>query len=300
MDEQLEQLVTQAQEYARQNEERQLVLAQLADEILRSRKICRQLANKPLFGIYTEIFEQVRQQLLHDVDEQINQYNPKQTTVRTWINNLRNQAFKKILDDTQLKKLALEAQRHPPHTELRQYALRELVEAIRLSGRLCHPHRESYSLQIYELIYDEAVNETLIYVCQKIDNYDPERGDKKFMNWVNFRLDKVLMQVYKELQQPNIINLHNISDLELINPSKEPNYLGEDIRNMLQEDSDNVFKTTHIRNRPDANFVAIALARLSGKSWQQIAAEFSIPLPTLSSFFQRSCEKFRSKFEQYM
>ncbi len=298
MDERLEQLVTQAQQYARQNEGQQLVLAQLVDEILRSRKICRQLANKPLFGIYSEIYEQVRQQLLHDVDEQINQYNPKQTTVRAWINNLRNQALKKTLDDAQLKKLALEAQRHPPHTELRQYALGELVEAIRLSGRLCHPHREGYSPQFYELIYDEAVNETLIYVCQKIDNYDPERGEKKFMNWVNYRLDKVLMQAYKELQQPKIRSWHNLSELELINPSESANSLCEDIRRMLKEDSEKVFKTTHIRNRPDANFAAIALARLSGKSWQEIAAEFSIPLPTLSSFFQRSCAKFRSKFEQ--
>lgn len=178
MDQRLEQLVTEVQQHAPQTEGRQLALTQLVDEILRSRKICRQLGNQPLFGVYQKIYEQVRQQLLYDIDEQIDKYNPKQTNARVWTNDLRNQALKKILDDAQLKNLALEAQHHPPHTELRQYALGELVEAIRLSGRLCHPHRESFSPQFYELLYDEAVNKTLTYVCQKIDNYDPERGEK--------------------------------------------------------------------------------------------------------------------------
>lgn len=299
MDEQLAQLATEAQWYAPQTEERQFALTRLVDEMLRSRQICRPLGSQPLFGVYQEIFEQVRQQLLLDVSEQLNQYNPKQMTVRAWTNILRNQAIRKILNNTQLKKLAIEVQRHPPYTELRQYALGELIEAIRLSGRLCHPHRASFSPQFYDLLYDEAVNKTLTYVCRKIDNYDPERGDKKFMNWVNFRLERVFIESAHEFREPNTRDLSSLTELEKIVQPEEPLSLLEMVRECLEENAENIFKQAHIKNRPDANFRFIALARISGKSWEEISAELGIPLPTLSSFFQRSCEKFRSKFRQY-
>ncbi|MBW4630392.1 MAG: hypothetical protein KME30_00375 [Iphinoe sp. HA4291-MV1] len=300
MDKRLEQLVAQMQQHAPQTEERQLVLAQLVDEILRSRSLCRPLGNQPLVGVYQQIYQQVRQQLLLYVNEQLNQYNPKQMTVRVWTHNLRNQAFRKILDDVQLKSLALEAQRHPPHTELRQYALGELVEAIRLSLRLCHPHRESFSPQFYELLYDEAVNKTLTYVCQKIDNYDPGRGDGKFMNWVNFRLDRVLLQSYHEFKKHNTMSLPSLTNLEAFAQPEETHFMFENLHDYLEQDYDNVFKKAHIKNRPDANFSTIALARLSGESWQDISRDLGIPLPTLSSFFQRCCKNFRQKFRQYI
>jgi DNA-directed RNA polymerase specialized sigma24 family protein len=300
MDERLEQLVTEVQRHPPHSEGRQLALTQLVDELLRSRKICRQLGSQPLFGVYQEIYEQVREQLLNDVGEQLNQYNPKRISVRVWASTLRNQSFRTILDDAQLKKLAIEAQRHPPHTELRQYALGELVEAIRLSGKLAHPHRASFSSQFYNLLYDEAVNKTLAYVCRKIDNYDPERGHQRFMNWVNFRLDRVIIDSCHEFREPKLNDLPSLNQLEKIVQQEEPPSLLERICECLQEDPGNLFKQTHVRNRPDANFSAIALARFSGKSWEDIAAEFRIPLPTASRFFQRCCEKFRSKFEQYL
>lgn len=299
MDERLEKLVTEAQRHAPQSEERQLALTQLVDEILRSRKICRSLGSKPLFGVYQEIYQQVRQQLLQDVSGQLNQYNSKQTTVREWANTLRDLAFRTILVDAQLKQLALVAQGYPPATELRQYALGELVEAIRLSGKLCRPHRASFSAQFYNLLYDEAVNKTLTYVCRHINNYDPDRGDKKFMNWVNFRLDRVFIECCREFREPNTKELPSLNELEYIVQSEEPDSLFEKVRECLEEDREKIFKQTHIRNRPDANFSTIALARFSGKSWEEISAEFNIPLPTLSCFFQRCCEKFRPKFKQY-
>ncbi|PSB41689.1 hypothetical protein C7B80_29870 [Cyanosarcina cf. burmensis CCALA 770] len=300
MNERLGQLVKEAQQHAPQTEDWQLALTQLVEEILRSRKVCRPLKSQPLFGVYQEVYEQIRQQLLRDVSEEIYRYEPQQTTVRAWANTVRNRALRKVLDDEQLKKFALEAQCHLPQTDLRQYALGELVEAIRLSGRLCHPHRGSFSPQLYDLLYDEAVNKTLTYVCRKIDKYDPERGDKKFMNWVNFRLDKIFIESYHESQEDNITELPSITELEKIVQSEETPSLLDNIRECIEENTENIFKKTYIKNRPDANFAAIALARFAGESWQDISLKFGIPLPTISSFFRRSCEKFRSQFEQYI
>jgi DNA-directed RNA polymerase specialized sigma24 family protein len=183
---------------------------------------------------------------------------------------------------------------------LRQYALGELVEAIRLSGRLCHPHRKNFSPQFYDLLYDEAVDKTLTYVCRKIDNYDPERGDKKFMNWVNFKLDKMLLEVYHEEREQNILNLPSLAELEKIVQPEEPPSSLEILRDCLEENPQNLYKQTHIRERPDASFFAIALARISGKSWQEISEKFGIPLATINRFFQRCCEKYRSSLRKCM
>ncbi|HBL12080.1 MAG TPA: hypothetical protein DD379_11860 [Cyanobacteria bacterium UBA11162] len=300
MDERLEQLITEVQRYAPQSKERQLALIRLVDEILRSRKIARSPIGQPLSGVYRELYEQVRQQLLRDIERVIDNYKPTSINARMWVNTLRNQAFRTILNDAQLKNLAIEAQRHSPHTELRQYALGELIEAIRLSGKLIRPHRTRFSPQFYELLYEEAVNKTLTYICRKIDTYDPERGEQKFMNWVNFRLDRVVVEACREFREPNSMSLPSLAELEEIVKPEEPPSLFERVRESLDEDAENIFKNTHIRNRPDANFSAIALARFSGKSWEDISAEFQIPLPTLSRFFQRCCEKFRSKFRQYL
>jgi hypothetical protein len=103
MDRRLEQLIIEAKQYPPQSKERNKVLAQLVDEILRSRKICRH-GSQPLSGIYLEIYEQLREQLFRDVDQNIDQYNPACcTSIREWVNLRRSSVFKEVLNDTQLK-----------------------------------------------------------------------------------------------------------------------------------------------------------------------------------------------------
>lgn len=297
MDERLEQLVREAKRHAPQTEGWHLALTQLVKKILCSRKIARFPVGQPLSGIYQELYTQLQQELLHKIGEDISNYNPKSIDVRTWVNSIQKQVFRTVLDDRQLKKLALEAQRHPPQTELRQYALGELVEAIRLSGKLCHPHRVRFSSQFYDLLYEEAVNKTLAYVCRKIDKYDPERGqEKKFMNWVNFRLDRVIIETSREFRPKNIVDLPSLTDLEKKLLLYESYSLFDQARELIEDDAKNLFKQTHIRNRADANFQAIALARFSGKSWEEISDKFAIPRSTISCFFLRCCKKFRSQF----
>ena len=299
MDEQLEQLVLEAQRHACQTPERQLALEELVKEILRSRKIARPPMGEALGGIYQEIYDQIKQQFLQQIDSELDNYKPKRMLVTEWAKTLRNQACKKALEDGQLlKNLALEAKQHPPGSRLRQHALTQLIEAIRISGRLCHPKRPGLSPKFYNLLYDEVVNKTLIYVCRKIDNYDPERGDKKFMNWVNFRLEKVFIECESEFRNRDIDVLPwPDAPFDIVAP-EEPISLFEMVRECLEADAEKVFQKEHIGYRKDANFRAIALKRFDGKSWKEIAQELDLKVPTLSSFFQRSCEKFRSQLKQ--
>lgn len=300
MDQQLEQLVTEAKQPSLQSEEREKVLSKLVDEILRSRKICRYVS-QPLSGIYLEIYQLLQRQLKSDLEQSLEQYKPSKTSVREWANELRKKVFREVLNDTQLKKIALEAQQHPHNSKLRQQALTELVNAIILSGRLCHPHRWITPNDFYELIYEEAVNQTLVYVCQKLDNYDPQRGQEhKFTNWVNFRLDKIMLGCYTKFKQQLTPELLTLADLDnIIQVEEKPISSSELLRQCLEDDTNNIFKNEYIRNCPKANFRDIALATFSGKSWEEISQEMDVKISTLSSFFQRSCKKFAPQFKEY-
>lgn len=296
MDDRLEQSVLAAKHSSPSTEERTLALAALADEILRSRRICRLRSGYSLSGIFQEIYQAVRQQLLSQLEAQIDQY-PRSISLREWVYHLRDLAFRAVLNDDRLQAIALNAQRAttPEH---RQYALRELVESIRLSDRLCRPHRGKFHPQFYELLYEEAVNQTLVYVCQNIDKYDPTRSHK-FMTWVNFRLDKLVIESRWEFSSNQTLDIPSLEDLE--NPIEDDTHqdLAVELEKFIQFDKKNIFKKEHIRDRPDANFLTIALATLHGKTWKEISQELAIEVPTLSSFFRRCCQKFSPIFKEY-
>ncbi|KAI9129208.1 hypothetical protein [Acaryochloris sp. CCMEE 5410] len=292
------QLVRRAQNHALHSHEGHIALNQLASEILRSRRIGRPSNQAPLSGIYLEICDRIRAHLLIKLDARINTYTLDQPPIRKWASNLLLEASHDSVDDDLLKRIALEAQHHEPQTLERHHALTELVEAIRLSDRLIRPHRSKFSPQFYQLLYEEAVNQTLTYVCRRIETYDPHRGkSQKFMNWVNFRLDKVLIECRRTFSDYQTQELPNLNDLEQLSQPPEISSIANDVREYIAIDPEGIFSQTHIRHRPDASFQAIALARFDTSSWEEISEKFEIKIPTLSSFFQRCCQKFSPIFK---
>ena len=272
----------------------------IAERLLRSRKIGRPPKGLPLAGIYQVICDRLQNTLLQLLPSALSQYHPQRISAREWGQNLVTQASQDILEDALLKQLALEAQSHPAQTPLRQHALMQLLEGIRLSGRLARPHRTKFSPQFYDLLYEEAVNRTLTYVCRRIDTYDPERGEKqKFMNWVNFRLDRMVIECRRDVDEEMVEGIPSLDELEVPVPPNESESLVDVVRECIAKDAEQVFTKAHIRNRPDASFQAIALARFDGKSWDEISRDLSIKIPTLSSFFQRCCQKFAPIFHAY-
>lgn len=272
------------------------IFSELVDMMMRSRKVGRPPRGQPLTGIYKEICDRIRQQLtqlLQDCFEK-DLLDPDPT----WGYQLRTQATQAALTDPLLKGLALEAQSQPHPSGLRQHALLQLVEAIRACGRLARPHRAKFTPSFYTLLYEEAVNRTLVYVCQKIDTYDPSRGQaQKFMNWVNFRLDRMVIECRRQFSDRNTQELPNLNDLERLSQPDPQSTLASDVRDYIAADPDDLFKSIHIRKRPDANFQTIALARFSDQSWDEISHQLGIKIPTLSSFFQRCCDKFSDQFK---
>ena len=285
------------------------IINQIVATILRSRPLCRQFNGTPLKGVYREIYDRVKDKLIAHLQEYLDRDNisPQLAIKQTqpaYLFLLQKQFFKQTLNDELLKKMGLTAQKYPVNSELRTYALTELVRGIKLSGRLCRPHTSKFSPSLYLTLYEEAMAETFAYICLNIDLYDPQRGSGKFMSWVNFKLDKLILKSYSNIQKYARHEIGLFEDLEQIS---QP-YSSPDITEILKEyillDPDEIFTTVHIRNRSDANFSTIALAKFSGRSWEQISVEMNIPVPTLSSFYNRWCRRFtplfKTEFNKYL
>ena len=300
MESELEQLLHQAQQATAAN--RTQALSAVVAVLMRSQRLGRPCPEAPENPVYQALRDRLQQQMLVAATAAVEQYQGDHGAVSEWSTVVQATALQAALTDDRLKQLALEAQRHPARSPQRQHALTQLIEAIRRSGRLAHPHRSKFTPAFYDLLYEEALNQTLTYVCRKIENYDPERGTaQKFMNWVNFRLDRQMIDCRRDFNEQEAQELPNLNDLEAIAaPPPETPSLAHTVRDYIAADPDDQFRTTHIRHHPEASFQAIALARFAERSWEDIAQEYAIKVPTLSSFFQRCCDKFAPQFQRLL
>ena len=279
-------------------QKREYLVNKIAKLVLSSRTFCRKYQGQDLFGIYQEIYTQAKLQLAQDIMPD-NSYSPvSELGTAPWQREVQIKALKNILDDHKLKQLALTVQSYPPNSELRSYALKELIMAIKISGKLCRPYKDRFPPEIYQVVYEEAMMETFMYICTKIDNYDPERGKKKFMNWVNFKLEKSFLACCNQSKMYQELQFFELSDLDKIPTPLNGPSLAESLVDYIKKDPEQLFTQAYIKERPDANFRTIALGRISGQSWQEMAQQLGISVSTLSSFYRRSCQNFKTILEQ--
>lgn len=207
-----------------------------------------------------------------------------------------NQKEREELDE-QLKQLALVAQQYPVLAQERQLALSQLINLILQSGILRRPYQGQFSGS-YQDIYEEALQDLLLFICQHIEKYNPERGGVSA--WCNFLLER---RFFKEAI-PKILDkqgMQKMSLFELDNlalPEEQP-VLTEILRECIESDPENLFKNNCISKQPKANFQVLAIQRLMGLSWKEIAAEFELEISTVSSFYYRSLDKFAGKLKEY-
>jgi len=89
--------------------------------------------------------------------------------------------------DDRLLQLALVAQQAPPRTRQRQRTLVQLINALKQSRQLVRPRQGQFQ-GLYEDIYADALQRLFIHICERIEDYRPERG--KVLQWVNFLLSR--------------------------------------------------------------------------------------------------------------
>ncbi|MBD1849132.1 hypothetical protein H6F87_03780 [Cyanobacteria bacterium FACHB-502] len=192
MEEQLEQLVRQVKQAPLDSMDRQQTITHLAQQILKARQVVRPFRGR-LTGIYQEIAEQAQRYLQQLLEQRIDSYYDHRMSLGQWTRDLRSETFQAVLSRSSLQQLALAAKQHKPRTPGHQYAISQLIQAIQFSGKLAR-------LQFTPDIYQDAVNQTLLWVCQNIHSYDADRGD--FMSWVNYRLDKIGQLTQQAQQDP--------------------------------------------------------------------------------------------------
>ncbi len=206
--------------------------------------------------------------------------------------------------DAHLKKLALEAQSHSRQSSSRQIALTKLVMAIQKSRKLYPPPRLPGDYN-YEEIYHEAKQRLFFFICDRIDQYDPARGE--VLQWVNSLLrERFVRETRRDPCSPpkrivpTLIDLENIETWypNSVMVRENPSLLDE-IRQYIQEDPEELFRATHAKDNPQANFQFLVQRILAGYKWKEISAELNIPPTTLSSFYQRSLRRFLPQFKAY-
>jgi hypothetical protein len=201
MSKQLQVLIDRVQQLPPDSAERPQVITNIATGILAQRQVSRPLRGQPLSGIYLETLQAAQQELQQVLAQTLDQLNLLQTSIELWSKTLRQQTFQTILNSGRLQQFALAAQQHAPKTEAWQYAVTELINTIRLSGRLAKPQN------LKPAQYPDVENRTLLWVCEHLHSYDSTRGD--FMKWVNYRLAMIAREIQQEQKDSYTQNIQN-------------------------------------------------------------------------------------------
>ena len=243
--------------------------------------------------------------------------------------------------DRHLKDLAEVAKQHPPESRGRILAVTRLLSAIERSGKLYCQGRHDYPQEVYH----DAMQEVRAYIFRLINRYDPSGA--QMMTLVNQKLNHQFKDAIKKFKKehPQDVSLAqeiggNDEDsnktLENILCSKEKIYLSDQVRQVIEEDPEDVFQGKFIKGEPEANFRAIAiylsdqvrqvieedpedvfqgkfikgepeanfraiaLHILDHYSMRELAKLWDIPEQTLYSFFRRCCQTFKPVITKHL
>ncbi|NEP34666.1 hypothetical protein [Moorena sp. SIO3B2] len=83
-------------------------------------------------------------------------------------------------------------------------------------------------------------------------------------------------------------------------PSETAPLLSEQIVDCIREDPERLFRCRHMRKLPKANFRAIALLRVYGYEWQEIADCLGTKLKATARFHDRCLQEFAPKIREYL
>lgn len=209
-----------------------------------------------------------------------------------------------------LKQLACEAKQHPPRSRERRRTLTKLMQSINkirdlYPEQIKRPQRGSYSADVYQELYEEAWQRTMEKICCNIESYKPEspessKLERPVMAWVNNWLKWNFLAVSRESRNPQVVSLP-LDKLDRFAAVEETPSEADWLRNLLEEDPEDRFKSVAIQGHPEVTFQVLALARgVEDQSWKQLSTELGISMQTLSSFYHRQLREFKPYFQQHL
>ncbi|CCQ55025.1 RNA polymerase sigma factor [Crocosphaera watsonii] len=164
------------------------------------------------------------------------------------------------------------------------------------------------SLANFEDMYNEALNQTLMEIWQKKDDYNPK---SPVMAWVNQIFNWRFKDLVKKDEKRGLTNLpkngnrpkmRSLEDLtfddkeekEMVEEEqlkREEDSDAREVRQVVKEDPEGYLQQETIRGYPHATLQVIILMLLEGKKWREISEALNVPSTTASSFYQRRRDK---------
>jgi len=187
-----------------------------------------------------------------------------------------------------LRQLALNAQEHPPQTRGRQLALDELIRTVMRSDEFYCPPSSGFSVNVYRELKQEALQELWFKITRAIDNYDPNKGE--VIAWINTHFSWRFIDAVAAWRNQGTVDI----DPETVMPTTETPSLTDQLRDLITEDPDGIFREKHITDHPEATFKTLVSRRIAGESWEHMAAEFGITSVRIRVFYHRSLRQFQS------
>ncbi|MBD2345585.1 sigma-70 family RNA polymerase sigma factor [Anabaena subtropica] len=198
--------------------------------------------------------------------------------------------------DEQLRYLVAQACGHPPGSPQRQ---KLLTQIIRMTSRKLWRENTAY--------YQDALQQTWLYFCRNVcegltgQKYDPTYGT--VITWLNAYLKRRLQDFYinQNKEQATTVPLRirqskSGESREIIDPvenlaaTPEAPPILEELETWVKTDLSGELRSIHVKGRPDVNCQVLILKRLPPEvSWKELSEQFALPIPTLSSFYQRQC-----------
>lgn len=214
---------------------------------------------------------------------------------------MSNALPEKISLDEELKRLAIASIRHPPLSKERQQTLANLVHTLLASGELegCRKSKSQFDRDVY----DEAVQELMLYICENIEKYDPKRGS--FVEWAVMLMSKRFTHlVLSRASNPQLKQFPTESDLDnflenIILPESSPSLM-EEVKNYVELDPERLLRSQFLKNNKHLDFQILVRRRLLGDTWKEISEDTGIEISSLHSFYQRRLEKFKDNCRKYL
>lgn len=195
--------------------------------------------------------------------------------------------------DEPLQALIIKTCRYPKGSLERQRGLNQIVSQIQQSGKLLRGANTAY--------YEDALQQTWLYFCRNLceattgDCYNPNQAS--VTTWLNAYLKRRLQDIQQKVVEEKAIVATSVlsNDEECFDPVDNlpaqptaPPIL-EEIRDWLEQEKSKLTRI-HLRNRPDINCYMLIQHRLPPETqWEDLSKKLSVPIATLSNFYQREC-----------
>lgn len=191
----------------------------------------------------------------------------------------------------QLNEWIKEACQAPRDSIARKKAITRIIAAMQRSGKIWRGYGSDNAF------YEDALHETWLWFVKHLDEFDPEKGT--VLAWFNthmkYRLIDARIQWEKEQRKrlsPQFINGEWIDPLDIIPDKPDPPPMLDAVMSWM-ESNQTELRRIHLRDRPEINCYLVILHRLpvpkTYRKWEQLSREVRVPVPTLSSFYQKHC-----------